>query len=74
MLSGERHTYVTPRTPALATFLRWYLAISLGASRGDWAVNSYKVTPITAEPNGIVQSIHEHAMPVPLMTAEDVDR
>ena len=29
---------------------------------------------MTTEPNGIVQPVHEQAMPVLLMTAEDVDR
>ena len=29
---------------------------------------------MTTEPNGGVQPIHEQAMPVLLMTAEDVDR
>jgi putative SOS response-associated peptidase YedK len=29
---------------------------------------------MTTEPNGIVEPVHEQAMPVMLMTAEDVDR
>jgi putative SOS response-associated peptidase YedK len=29
---------------------------------------------MTTEPNGIVQLIHEHAMPVLLMNGEDVER
>jgi putative SOS response-associated peptidase YedK len=29
--------------------------------------------PLTTEPNGVVQPIHDKAMPVMLMTAEDVD-
>ena len=29
---------------------------------------------MTTEPNGVVEPIHEQAMPVMLMTAEDVDR
>jgi putative SOS response-associated peptidase YedK len=28
---------------------------------------------LTTEPNGVVQPIHDKAMPVMLMTAEDVD-
>jgi len=29
---------------------------------------------MTTEPNGVVEPVHEQAMPVLLMTAEDVDR
>lgn len=29
---------------------------------------------MTTEPNGVVQPVHEQAMPVMLMTAEDIDR
>jgi putative SOS response-associated peptidase YedK len=29
---------------------------------------------MTTEPNGIVEPVHEQAMPVMLMTAEDVER
>lgn len=29
---------------------------------------------MTTEPNGLVESVHEQAMPVILMTAEDIER
>lgn len=50
--------------------MAWRSGDQEGAQLGDHTLFSI----MTTEPNGVVKPIHEKAMPVMLMTAEEVDR